>query len=510
MIDPLLAAPNSKYKLVEKDPTLLDTYRDMINENCFPHQTRLDPADPQAQQANNSLLVTGSIVWDPQLPGKGFDSMAKQVYSLFTSASWTNDLFHAFGLVRTLLWTPHDEFSSMIARSMSTMYKYNRYVEMTHDLFTAVAASRKTRNAGVAGSRREPQYEIESAIRALDNAKANGIELPEHRRDLMFDFAQEIKDLSGGSGRVGTHVVQQFLHDKCTANIRPEGLLYASVMDAYEEEARIRKEFPEITILPLITENKTKKAPSIKLDKEHPALERIRAFRRNYALAVNIIRTKRANEAIADKGEEMYVLECKALKMPDGSEKDALLKQIEDMDRAIDRDQLAIPSNYSSQAASETDERISLRHYSEPRIQWDSRPFEPLLMFENEAWPQNRLTLVSATPKPRPAHVSLVNGDVEWLRDFIFGLYNEPARSVVAGLDSMQHGMSELIKDCPSLRDPDKGGRLQMKHLRVRMLTVEMIEELVAAYRAWPFKAAEGNHDRVFRNQGAKYGGGGF
>jgi mitochondrial transcription factor 1 len=160
-----------------------------------------------------------------------------------------------------------------------------------------------------------------------------------------------------------------------------------------------------------------------------------------------------------------------------------------------------VSENYRPAALNEVDDRISLRHSLQPRIQWDQRPFEPLVSREEEAWPRNRLALVSASPKPKP--IGEDSDWYEWIQDFVHALYSEPMHSITSQLQTMQHGLQDIIKDCPSFRDPDRGGRIQLKHLRVRMLTMDMISELVRAYRDWPFKAPGTDHCRYFRHKKA-------
>jgi transcription factor 1 len=63
----------------------------------------------------------------------------------------------------------------------------------------------------------------------------------------------------------------------------------------------------------------------------------------------------------------------------------------------------------------------------------------------------------------------------------------------VRGLDTLAPGAADdIVPLAPSLRDPKKGGRRNLEQLRVRMLTAEMIEELVVAWENWPFKPSMG------------------
>ena len=72
-LDPLVNARDSKYKLVQKNTISLDSYKELVTENVFPEQTRVDPADNSGQDLNTTLLVIGTLAWDPVLPGLAFD-----------------------------------------------------------------------------------------------------------------------------------------------------------------------------------------------------------------------------------------------------------------------------------------------------------------------------------------------------------------------------------------------------------------------------------------------------
>lgn len=88
----------------------------------------------------------------------------------------------------------------------------------------------------------------------------------------------------------------------------------------------------------------------------------------------------------------------------------------------------------------------------------------------------------------------------------MYALFAVGSAPLPEALDKLQHGLSQIMDSCPSLRDPDKGGRMNMHHLRVRVLTAEMIEELVKAYRDWPFKEPGSDHNKYFRWKGDRVG----
>lgn len=203
--------------------------------------------------------------------------------------------------------------------------------------------------------------------------------------------------------------------------------------------------------------------------------------------------------AIADIGEEMYKLECEILGMQDGLEKDSAMARLAELNTKWDQGIQSQNANYAMASVAELDDRISIRSPSSFHLQWDTRPYEPFVMRNDEVWPQNRLSLVFSEPTPKP--VSEFPDFHKWVTDFMFGLFAHPKDGVNAALDKMQHGLSDIINECPTLKDPEKGGRLQMEHLRVRMLTNEMIIELVKAYKDWPFKAPGSDHSAYFKNK---------
>jgi transcription factor 1 len=496
-IDPLLKKRGSKYKLVAKDPLMLNTYRELVDDGAFPHQTRVDSGDPNAQNLNNTLLVTGSLAWDPKLPGMGFDSMAKQMYHHLASAAWSNDVFHAFGPVRTLFWVQSDDFNPMIAQGANHMHKSNRLLEMTQDVNLVVSTEREERQRGKGAVSREPQYEIESAIRALQSAKKSGLTIPPNRQESSHVYTALVEKASDGSGISDTQSIYELLYQQQMAG--NTSLKYSGrvLIDCAELEKQLRRECPEIPFSALLSSNKN---IELKVFKDHPKRALFKAYNTSRNSLSGVIKSKAKVEKTADIGEEMLRLEIKALKMEPGAQRDALVEQIKDLDKAWDQSLASVDKNLVTAPLNEVDDRINLRYPPHPRIQWDSRPYEPLMSHADEAWPQTRLGLVLSTPRPR---LEGEGGDWhEWVLDFVHGLYQDPAKSIPEALDTMQHSMSDIIKDCPSLMDPDKGGRMQLKHFRVRMLTIELINDLVKAYRNWPFKAPGTDHSTYFRHQG--------
>ncbi|KAL5121050.1 hypothetical protein ACEQ8H_000899 [Pleosporales sp. CAS-2024a] len=498
-LGPLLNAPDSKYKLVKKDVTMFESYHQLVNEDIFPQQVRKTSEDPNSQELNTTLLVTGSLMWDPRLPGLAFDTMSKQMYFQFCLAAWTNQVIHAWGPVRTLFWVETEEFHNMIAKAPTYMQKSNRLLEMIQDIQTVVTSERGHRGKGKSAPGREAQYEIESTIRALKSAQKGGFKVPEHRKRAAHVYAAIVDEASGGTGISSALFLQELAFQQALAGNPPTQFATQQAIDTIEMGLRVQEMYPDVRVPLLHPLNMENVGPGRSRPKDPPEIAEYKLKRHK---VVTILRNKHKVEAVADIGEEMLKLEIKALKLEDGPEREELIKKIKELDEAWDVAVTKLHKNYSYAATAEMDDRISLRYPPHPRIQWDRRPFDPLIASEDEIWPQKGASLISSTPIPRPV------GDIpdfhEWVTDVTFGLYNDVHKSLPAALDAMQHGLSDIMKKCPSLTDPDKGGRLQLKHLRVRMLTVEMIHELTRAYIDWPFKMAESARNNFYRNRHAK------
>lgn len=510
-LDPLLDAPGSKYKLVQKATTHLDNYAELIAENVFPEQTRNDPQDTAQQDLNKTLLVTGMLAWDPVLPGMSFDSMAKQLYNLFSAAVRTNDYFHTYGRVRTLLWVNSGDFEPIVAKSIAKFLKNNALLEMTQSMEVIVEGARAPRGSGKAAPGRSPQYEIESTVRAMQRARAHDMPLPSHREDTIHKIAVEIEEKFGGIAHIKYGWLYEYLMTKHKEGTTPTGLLNPQQYQHADRVKELKAKYPDVDFEAIGNARDPKKKHTqnfFKGREDHPAREEAHTYSLGKSADRAVVATLEKLEVIADVGEELYNKECAALRLADGTpERDALLKQIEALDKQWDQATSRVASNYKAVPFASLDDRISLRFPPHPRLQWDARKFEPLTMQPEEAWPPNRLSLISSTPYPRPPGETA--DWYEWVHDFVYALYAIPAAPLPDALNKMQHGAAEIMANCPALTDPDKGGRLLMKHLRVRVLTSEMVQQLVQAYRDWPFKEPGSDHNKYFRWKGLTAGQGG-
>jgi transcription factor 1 len=488
-IRPLLEGPRSTYKSIQGDVTLLETFDRLVREGIFPHQKRRDSRDLDCQQPNDSLLITGTLIWEPKLPGFGFDSMSKQMLLQFAEQAWRNKIFHAFGPVRSLLWTSYDK--SIIPRSVFQRAKYDFFLDALSINTEVVTPGHPPRQAGRATIGREPQHEIESLVCALRRGKEKGMTLPAHRRENVHDFADDITNLTDGTGIMSAVDMQQYLKLQEFSGKSTTGISMETHIESYKFDKALKEDPNTYKI-----ERKKGSAGG------HYRVSDV--GKKASTLRASVTRNKKIRhetEKIADLAEDIYKLECKILSLKDGAEKDVEHARLQVLEDELTAGTSKVLSNYQAAIQTEIDDRLAIRS-PVPRLAWDSRPYEPLVMNPEEAWPVTKVSLIDLTPRSLPPGKS--PDWYDWLQDFTVGLMEQPTLSVHQALENVQHGASDLIAKAPSLTDPKRGGRLNMHHLRVRMLTVEMVDELCQAYREWPFRNPEANHTRYFRLQHVK------
>ncbi|CAI6338467.1 unnamed protein product [Periconia digitata] len=468
-LKPLVELPGSTYSIWRGDVTKLTTFKEMAEAGAFPHQKLAETQNVPGTEMNKSLLVIGNLTWDPPLPGYGFSMLARQTVTKYIQAMRNLDGFHAFGPVRMLLWSSQEEMRPFVPLGITGISKY-QYILNEYSDVTMCATTGPRERA------RRPQYDIESVVRTIERAKKSGFNLPEHRCDNIHEFAKEIAESTGGTGKISSSEMRQYLMEKEYAGISTAGLSTQHEIEFYRAEQELLKISP----------------PGPKGQRPETPIPRKHISARATLKRTGLVWEKVENAAIM--GEEVYNLECEIVGMPDGPDKEKALATLESKEMEYENALKFINGNFQKAVVSEVDDRIAL-HASVPRLQWDKRPYEPLIAKSGEVWPAIPVSLLDIVPRP----MTFDPVWFEWVTDFCFAFFDAPFASVRAAMEHVQPGASCLLDQVPALTDPKKGGRLNMNNLRVRMLTPEMIEGLCKAYHEWPFKNVEARHKKYFQ-----------
>lgn len=455
---------------------------DGLFDTILSHQKPVEPRSSGAPKPNNNLLVTGSIMWDPKAYGMGFDSIGKQLLNLFNECSWRNERYHIYGPVRSLLWTTEADFKSAVPRSHYMYSKQSFVMNYLAKTVQVVTPDHLPKGPGHSTIGRQPQYEIQSVIRAMQRGQENGMELPQHRRDCIHEMAGDIAQRNIEQGKAAdTRLTQLEISTYFEKRIREGksnvGIDYQQNIEAISEDQHL-EEHPELRWTTNKSGQPKRTERGVKLCGRLALLNQGRKYRSQI-------------EELTGSFEEMFDREIEVLNMEDGLEKEEAKKWLEAKDEELQTALEHVHSHQRTAVVSSANDRISLKS-PVPRLQWDHRPYEPLVMQPDEFWPKQRACLIDMEPYPRK------DFQLEFFMDFGYSLFQSSNISVTRALESMQAGASCLCDQVPSLRDPARGGRLNMDHMKVSMLTNEMVEDLFRAYHAWPFKDSKANHSKYF------------
>ncbi|KAF2682042.1 hypothetical protein K458DRAFT_433042 [Lentithecium fluviatile CBS 122367] len=467
-LQPLLDKPDSKYEHVKIDPcdfNALETLPQYLR-----HQKQSLKGDARPPQPNDSILITGGLIWDPQLPGYGLSSMARQVLLRLTEFAQARKIMHTFGPARMLFWTSTEEMRYFLARSPNAMGRLDFLVKRAADLTEVVTSAHTSRGAGKILATRAPRYEFESVIKAMERGRNQGMELPPHRRGPIHEFAEDLARLSNGTRILGSIDIQTYLKEQELLGKDTAGLLSEYFRNFFHKEADVG-----VDNYRSVTQSEVRL-----MDQE--ARAKRKEFTLSLANSKKMEKEFQLRDDLADAAENIYLKEVEILTTTDDKSKDSLIKELDKMKKAFQaRLKMLSPKPLRTQVATDIDDRLNLRMPGR-RIPWDLRPYEPLVMQPNEVWPSNRVSLFDIQPFPAVQYKTSANEDgdmADYLNDFIHGLMSGQAavnKSLPEALDDVANGLSELVDTIPILKDPSKGGRYDMEAFKVKFLTPEMVE----------------------------------
>lgn len=109
-LDPLLQAPDSRYRHLAFDPLDLHTYDRIFDEDHLPEQTKGGTAGRLG--LNNSLLVIANLTYNQEFTSRGHLLMR------YMEACWDQTLFHRYGLVRILAMLPEEDVDAVLPKAI--------------------------------------------------------------------------------------------------------------------------------------------------------------------------------------------------------------------------------------------------------------------------------------------------------------------------------------------------------------------------------------------------------
>ncbi|PVH72994.1 S-adenosyl-L-methionine-dependent methyltransferase [Cadophora sp. DSE1049] len=437
LLEPLVKAPDSTYKLVPRSGLVWGHLESVLNEDQLPHQIAYPRDDPRLEERNDTLLVTANLGYHPKKPYKGFSSLAQMVIYQFMGSIKAHSLFQKYGLVRMLVWINDEERHNIVPRTMASRRKGSAEAVFACEKLEEVASG-----TAQSGNRtREVELDLQVAWNVLQKMRAKGIEIPKGRESFLM---QQLFSLPDAETRGAFRLTEELARGEYAA------LKKLEVSGQEVDRGRL-------TWLKIFLANDSKQ--------------------------------QRRVTALSDEYEEIVEAAKATQDLPNSEEKDVRNADFEERMAAWEENVDKLSGDRAGQVRLNCENRLAVKR-EKPLLLWDRREIEPLKLEPEEFCPAKTMCLFDIQPKTLiPVLRKDYPNNYDVLEYLLVSFYTMPAQSVKHGLTGLVPGALEWIEaECPSLKDVRKGGNPDLDRLTVRSLSEEMLVEMVEAWIRWPFK----------------------
>ncbi|KAH7395436.1 hypothetical protein BKA64DRAFT_695310 [Cadophora sp. MPI-SDFR-AT-0126] len=437
LLNPLVKAPTSTYKLVPRSGLVWGHLESVLNEQQLPHQTAYPRDDPRLEERNDTLLITANLGYHPKKPYKGFSSLAQMVIYQFMGSVKAHSLFQKYGLVRMLVWINDEERHNILPRTIASRRKGSAEAAFACEKLEEVASG--TAHSG--NRTREAELDLQVGRNVLQKMRAKGSEIPKGRESFLMQQLASLPDVETRS----------------TFRIEDE-----VAKAEYATLKKLKSSGQEVD---------SRRLTSLKL------------------LLANDGKQQRRVTALCDEYEGI-VEGAKAIQdLPHSEEKDARNKDFQEQMDQWEEEVDKLSGDRAGQVRLNCENRLAVKR-ERPLLLWDRRETEPLKLEPEEFHPAKTMSLLDIQPKSLiPILRQDYPNNYDILEYLLVSFYTMPAQSVKHGLIGLVPGAYEWIEaECPSLKDVRKGGNPDLDRLTVRSLSEEMLVEMVEAWVRWPFK----------------------
>ena len=402
----------------------------------------------------------------------GFDSFAHMaVHQFFYHAIRAHSHVHAYGLIRMLLWMTDEDKDKIVPQDLYQRGKFALDMEMSGSTAIIVSSGKLSAEVGFS------DQEIRSAKRVVKTMYQDGMQPPPARQTL--EYQQACNALLQENDSPTDSQPQQSTKD--VVKLRWEGERELAML----EQAYAAGELNVTETRP--SQGQASPRGRKRKISDDPRWQRLLQLRHHY----NMLKSSYEKlSPLACLDEDIFQLEL-TLTTENLSE-DETARVTKEMQSKTDqlKSRRADLNVIEQHRLAVMIDNTFVRNRNLPLLQWDQRTFEPLRAEKDEFYPPNNLCLLDFQAKPPRIFQTIdQSADGQLASWFVSALFFNRFSPVTSALDSCAPGATDaLIPQAPSVTDPRKGGRLDPNELRVRVLTLEMVEELVKAWNNWPFR----------------------
>jgi transcription factor 1 len=364
-----------------------------------------------------------------------------------------------------LIWLVDDERVVALPRHMAMRKKASIEAEISCGKIEELASS--TRPKGL--FRREDDLEIDSTIKVLERMKEAGMQTPKGRKsDIQLH-------IEGGSDDATTSVRE--------GDDRQGNLVFRELAVLEEKYAAGKfKQYSDV-LRPEQTTKSKKPYAKFEFTPEYDRLMKLRYRVASKANRVNVVSEfVSRNEEIMDMQKELWG--------GSGPEHEARCEEVMRRIQEFKDDIENIPGPETRVNVLTYLDNQRLLKQETPALLYDRRQFEPLKVQPRDFFPRTELALLDFQPQVLwPVLREDFPASYDVFEYIITVLFSHPGHSVLTGLKSLWPGAYEwIVPECPSLKNPFKGGDMDLTRLTVRCVTHEMLREIMEAWMRWPWK----------------------
>lgn len=457
-LEPLLAQTDSKYRLADIKGLGLPSHESILEPGVLPLRKILTSND--SDYANNSLLLVANVAYPRGAAHRIRVPQAQKWVHQFLTTIRDRSGFHVYGRVRLLLWTLDEDKSAILPRSVAHRQKLAVETEVC-SVTEEVAGA----DAAAGNGRRSLSLDIQSAKRVAQAMEKQNVETPSGREAVLHKMVTGISDQGEPTEPVPvSHHGLRKWNDELEALERD---FREGVFTEYVDQST------PLTSLAHPAETKKGRKRSSPKRPKTPQWTRMNTLIRS-------ISSQRNKDDIAENiATEQMEIDARqdTLNDPELSEDQRSLKrkEIDDMTTQLQKKVEGGVKGFAEKVAFYVDDRRAAQQ-DPPLLQWDRRSAEPLVVDDAEFHPRLPLALLDIQPKSAK---TAPNFDL-----LLTSIFKRPKQPIRRTLDSLAPGAADaLIPAIRGLRSMVNPGDYS-----TRLLSPEMIDDLVNAWEKWPFR----------------------
>lgn len=406
---------------------LLEMIRTRLSDQC-------EVAAPDKPSRNDTLLVTANLSTFPKKSFHGFDSIGSLVMYQLMSSIRTSTLFQRYGLVRMLIWVNDEDKRRLLPRSINRRKRSAFEAELSCEWIHEVAGldnGVQDRNA-----LRDEWINTESACQTLERMAAQGLVMPKGRETIAYSKLQSEPELLG----------------QRLAGVQPPTLTRPFKQELEDLEQELS--------------GSTKASARLKALRQREKYDQEDA-----ATYLELLKERESATELAVTSPEEFERTNAAWN-----------ETIDNLKKNTRNEFNGLKDSYH------------VFRQSPPALLWDRRAYEPLSAKPEEFFPNAPTALLDIQPKAmnplfrEHGPKSSRSGDMsEVMLRFWF---HHTLLSIPKAMEGLWGGFGDLITECPSVRDPERGGTPMTGYgaLTVRAMNEEQWAEIMQAWMDWPFR----------------------